>query len=208
MLSNVGPSTFDSLRVIWEKDLGSSFSNEEWLSVCSNIFPKSASISVCEQNYKFIHWTYLTPVRLHRIFPNCSQLCFKCKVDNGTVMHVFWDCDKIKMYWKEIHKIIQIIIGKTFVLSPKVYLLNCTMELCLDCDKESVLNFCIYLAKKCILLLWSTARVPSINMWLSQATTLLPLEKLTYDLHQRSEVFCHIWSSLWNFLEDAQWLSF
>lgn len=206
LLSNIGLSTFDSLRVIWEKDLGSIFSDEEWLSVCSNIYPKSTSISVHEQNYKCIHRIYLTPVRLHRIFPNCSQLCFKCKVDIGTVMHVFWDCDKIKMYWKEIHKITQKIIGKTFVLSPKVYLLNCTVELCLDRDKECVLNFCIYLAKKFILLLWSTAQIPSINMWLSQAATLLPLEKLTYDLHQRSEVFWHIWSSLWNFLEGTQWL--
>ncbi len=44
--------------------------------------------------------------------------------------------------------IFQKIIGKTFVLSPVVYLLNCTADLCLDCDKESLLNFCIYLAKK------------------------------------------------------------
>ncbi len=68
MLFNVGASSFDSLRVIWEKGIGSSFSDEEWLSVCSNIFPKSASISVHEQNYKFFHRIYLTPVRLHRIF--------------------------------------------------------------------------------------------------------------------------------------------
>lgn len=204
MLSNAGPSTLDSLRGTWERDFGSIFSDEEWQSVCSNIFPKSASVPVHEQNFKCIHRTYLTPVRLHRIFPNCSQLCFKCNMEIGTVMHVFWDCDKIKMYWKEIHKIIQKIIGKIFAMSPKVYLLNCTVDLGLDCDKECVLNFCIYLAKKCILLLWSTAQVPSVNMWLSQVSILLPLEKLTYDLHKKSEVFWKIWSSLWNFLEVSQ----
>lgn len=148
LLSNVGPSTFDSLRMIWENDLGSNFSDVEWLSVCTCVFPKGVSITAQEQNYKFIHRTYLTPVRLHKIFPNTSKLCFKCRSNIGTVMHVFWDCDKIKGYWKEIHMAVQKIIGKTFALSPNVYLLNCKAGLCLDCDKERVLNFCIYLAKK------------------------------------------------------------
>jgi len=51
LLSNVGLSTFDSLRVIWEKDLGSNFSDEEWLSVCTCVFPKGVSISAHKQNY-------------------------------------------------------------------------------------------------------------------------------------------------------------
>jgi len=93
------------------------------------------------QNQKSIH---LTPDRLHKMSPNYSQLCSKCRADNGTVMQVFCDCDKIKGYWKEMHKI----TGKMFALSPKVYLLNCKASLCLDGDKESVLNFCLYLARK------------------------------------------------------------
>lgn len=53
-------------------------------------------------------------------------------------MHVFWDCDKIKAYKKEIHKITQKIIGKTFALFPNVYLLNCKTDLCLDCDRVCI----------------------------------------------------------------------
>ncbi len=61
----------------------------------------------------------LTPVHLHRIFPNSSQLCFKHWHSDTCI---FGNCDKIKTYWKEIHKIIHKIIGNTFVLSPKLYL--------------------------------------------------------------------------------------
>lgn len=110
---------------------------------------------------------------------NGSIFGIKIGLDSRGTLYIFicrW-CFKIKIktFWKEIHRIIQKIIGKTFVLSSKVYLLNCTVDLCLDCDKECILNFCTYLAKKWILLLWSTAQVPSIDMWLSQKSSLLPL---------------------------------
>lgn len=51
LLSNVGLSTFDSLRAICEKDFGSPFSDKEWSSVCANIFPNNTSISAKEQNF-------------------------------------------------------------------------------------------------------------------------------------------------------------
>lgn len=203
MLSNVGSSSLDPLKLVWEKDFGTNLSDEDWVSACSSIYFRDASISNHEQSFKFIYRTYLTPVRLHKIFPNASQLCFKCKSNIGTVMHVFWDCDMIKTYWKEIHKAVQKIIGKSFALSPSIYLLNCKAELHLNHDQESVLHFCTFLARKCILLLWSTRHVPSVNMWLSQVATYLPLEKLTCDLHRKSNDFWRVWSPLWNFLEKV-----
>lgn len=204
MLSNVGTSSFDSLKVIWEKDFETNFSDEEWLSICSGVFFRNASISNHEQSFKFIYRTYLTPVRLHKIFPNVSQYCFKCKSNIGTVMHVFWDCDMIKTYWKEIHKMVQKIIGKSFELSPSIYLLNSKFELHLNHSLELVLHLCSFLARKCILLLWSTPHIPSTTMWLNQITTFLPLEKLTCDLRQRSDDFWRIWSPLWDFLENVR----
>ncbi len=40
--------------------------------------------------------------------------------------------------------------------------------------------------------LLSTPQIPSVSMWLNQAASLLPLEKLTYDVHQRSNDFWHL----------------
>lgn len=54
MLSNVTLSMFDYLMEIWGNNTGAPFSDEEWSSVCANVFPKGASTSTHEQNKKFI----------------------------------------------------------------------------------------------------------------------------------------------------------
>lgn len=38
----------------------------------------------------------------------------------------------------------------------------------------------VYRAKKCIVLLWSTPKVPSVELWFTQISVWFPLEKLTY----------------------------
>ena len=78
MLSDECLSSFASLKDIWERDLEEAIDQDVWLSVCSNLYPKCTSINIHELNFKFIHRFYLTPLRLHRIFPERSDLCFKC----------------------------------------------------------------------------------------------------------------------------------
>ncbi|KAF7709832.1 hypothetical protein HF521_016682, partial [Silurus meridionalis] len=93
-------SPLDPLRRVWERDMGQSFTDDEWLSIREEVFHKSISSSVHEQNFKFIYRIYLTPVRLHKMYPNVSRMCFKCKSEIGTLMHLFWDCKKIKPFWQ------------------------------------------------------------------------------------------------------------
>ncbi len=91
----------------------------------------------------------LTPVRLHRIFPNSSQLCFKHWHSDACI---FGNCDKIKTYWKEIHKIIHEIIGNTFVLSPKLYL----QQICFLTVIKNVYWFFYRLGHNIYTILWSS----------------------------------------------------
>jgi len=45
----------------------------------------------------------------------------------------------------------------------------------LDTDTESLLMILLFLAKKCML---STPQVQTVDMWISQISALIPLEKL------------------------------
>lgn len=49
-----------------------------------------------EHNYKFMHGMYLT-------HPNVSPRCRRCKTYIGLIMHIFWECRKLKHFWKEVH---------------------------------------------------------------------------------------------------------
>lgn len=66
---------------------------------------RSGSLSLPIASPKVLQFRFTNKIKI--------WLCFKCKVDIGTVMNVFWNCDKIKMYWKEIHKIIQLCENNT-----------------------------------------------------------------------------------------------
>lgn len=55
---------------------------------------RSGSLSLQIASPKVLQFRFTNKIKI--------WLCFKCKVDIGTVMNVFWNCDKIKMYWKEI----------------------------------------------------------------------------------------------------------
>lgn len=137
------------------------------------------------------------------MFPNVSQLCFKCKSDVGTLIHVFWSCSRVQAFWREVHFIIKKIIGKEFEMSPSLYLLYFHHNVIFDDDTARLMNILIYLARKCILLMWSTSEIPSVRMWLTEASTFLPLEKLTSDMHNRSDHFHRVWSPLCLYLENV-----
>lgn len=92
-------SGYDSLKLLWESNLEVTFNPVDWDKICSGVFPKCTSISIHEQNFTFFHQTYYTPVRLQRLFPNTSNLCFKCNIHKDTCIHLFWSCDRIQTLW-------------------------------------------------------------------------------------------------------------
>jgi len=200
LLAYSDSSVYDSLKPLWERDLGVQFGPDNWTRICDGIFPKCTSISIHEQNFKFFHRIYFTPVRLHKMFPGCSDLCFKCKTCKGTLFHVFWSRVLIQPFWKGVHSAIQEITGKHFILSPSLFLLNDIPIDLLDSDFKPLITTLIFLAKKCILLKWSTPQVPTISMWISQLSAFLPLEKLTYDLNHKQDEFRRLWEPLQSFL--------
>lgn len=49
--------------------------------------------------FKVIHRLHYSKVKLHKIFPDTSPLCERCKQDEGTLTHLFWTCPKLHVYW-------------------------------------------------------------------------------------------------------------
>lgn len=76
-------SGYDSLKLLWERDLDVTFTSLDWDNL-SETFPKCTSVSIHEQNFKFFHRTYYTAVRLQKMFPDTSHICYKCNTHKGT----------------------------------------------------------------------------------------------------------------------------
>uniref|UniRef100_A0A3Q3H395 Reverse transcriptase domain-containing protein n=2 Tax=Kryptolebias marmoratus TaxID=37003 RepID=A0A3Q3H395_KRYMA len=201
LLSGSDSSAYDAMKLVWEHDLGLKFDLADWEEICIGIFPSCTSISIHEQNFKFFYRTYYTPVRLRRMFPDTSDLCCKCKTHRGTFIHLFWSCNRIQVFWKAVHLMIQEIFGKRFPLTPSFCLFNHTSEILYNADTKHLLVTLLFLAKKCILLRWLAPQAPTVDMWISQISDIVLVEKLTHDLHQRSDRFWGIWDPIQSFLQ-------
>lgn len=63
----------------WGKDLQKEISIVEWHS--THVLMKSISINsaIRENFYKLRQRWYMTPVRVHKMFPEIDNLCWRCK---------------------------------------------------------------------------------------------------------------------------------
>ena len=50
--------------------------------------------------YKWLMWTYVTPIDLDRYNTNLTDVCTKCMEFRGTLFHCIWQCGMIKIYQK------------------------------------------------------------------------------------------------------------
>ncbi|CAH2223038.1 Hypothetical predicted protein, partial [Pelobates cultripes] len=64
-----------------EKDCDITLSDTEWLHVLNGLSKRTKCFSHVEAHRKLMHRWYMTPQRLHQLFPTISPLCWRCKSD-------------------------------------------------------------------------------------------------------------------------------
>ena len=189
-------SSLTSLRNIWQKDMGRAFDEDQWDTICQNVFSSLSCNKITEQNYKFMHRVYLTPLRLSKMFPNSSPRCHRCKTCTGSIMHVFWECRKLKHFWKAVHDLTVKIVKTPLDITPTRYLFGTELDKTLDTTCRKRIIIMSYIAKKCILLNWNQQRPPSFNLFKKILNETLRLEQRTYALKNKGDAFRRIWEPL------------
>ena len=61
--------------------------------------------------------------------------------------------------------------------------------------QRTFVDLSVLMAKRVIALSWKNTRSPSINRWLSELSTTLPLEKIPYTIKHQQPHFHQIWDS-------------
>lgn len=110
----------------WEQDLNIDLTTEEWTHVHNHIHKGSLNISTQENRYKIFTKWYRTPDKIHKFHPNLPPLCWRCNASIGTLLHIWWECPLIQIYWTEIHRLITQITTYTPDFTPAQYLLHHT----------------------------------------------------------------------------------
>jgi len=138
-----------------------------------------------------IHRVYYTPVRLHAFKSNYSELCPRCKVQRGTLLHMLWSCPDFEVYWEGVLEIIGTVVGTNILRDPRLILLGDTSLL----DERRGINLrfvrlALLAAIKCITLKWKDSKPPTTSMWTTEVSSNVPLEKIAFCLKKRQDLFC------------------
>ena len=186
----------------WETDLNYRFDSEKWADLCEKVQHFSFSNKHILTQFNLLHRIYFTPERMHRIDCTRSQYCPRCKVEIGSLVHMFWSCSKLSGYWKGVLGALSRIVRITIPYDPKLTLLGDT-SLMPRCTNHilRLVKIALATANKCIALKWKDETPPQTSLWFRELTSCIPSEQIMYNLKEKPEDFERIWRKLIDFNE-------
>ncbi|XP_040178291.1 uncharacterized protein LOC120910599, partial [Rana temporaria] len=107
----------------WERDLGVTFTENQKGKIFEFNHKASLASKYQEGGYKILSRWYRTPEVLNQIFPQASNLCWRCSKEEGTLIHIFWNCEGVKEFWRMVSEEIEEITEMSLGENPAVYLL-------------------------------------------------------------------------------------
>lgn len=176
----------------WERDLGIQLTEKQVERVLFFTFKTSICSNHQEAGFKILSQWYYTPVRLHRMFPQSSDLCWRCGEEVGTLLHIFWSCKRLTSFWSEVHRIVQKFTDRELPKSPEFFLLH-HREIPSKTYRKSILPLLSTAAKSCIPLLWKQTEPPAVAMWLKKIADIYKMEDLIATDKGNSEKFLKKW---------------
>lgn len=187
----------------WKNDLQSDISIEDWEETCLLAQTQTINTRCKLLQYKWLFRTYITPVKLHHFNSNIPDYCTKCMDEVGTLLHCMWSCQKLQIFWKEVLDLISKLTGKVVPVEAKICLLHIYPEnFSVTVKKRKLINFCLLQAKRVIALKWKEMQGPTLGQWITELSSNLALEKLTYMARGKVEDFNKMWSSFLTFMNN------
>ena len=69
--------------------------------------------------------------------------------------------------------------------------------------KKKMVSLCLLQARRSIALCWKNVNGPTLDFWLSNLTSSLALERLTYTIRKKTSEFKDIWERFLDFVKHG-----
>lgn len=180
-------------RSCWEADMGTELGDEFWL----NAFISAKKIFTCnklrENQYRILHRLQRTPHFMHKISPQNSPFCIKCKNSVGTYYHCVWQCPLILRFWKNVATELCSIFHRPIPVVPTLFLLGYSLGPNMLPGQMELLCKLLHMARRCILLQWIQVQPPSVTQWYRETFKVFPMERLSALAKGNSNTFYETW---------------
>ena len=191
----------ENLRLIWQRDLGCE--KEKWSSIISKVGWATRDIRSKCIHYKILHRFYYTPVKLFRIGLVEDKRCWKCKGEDGTFLHAFWECPVVVPFWKEVLGKLGEWVGLPLPECPRLCLLGDDTNLPQGVTKaqHALVTAGFVTASRLILRNWKSSSTPVLTDWTQLMTETASFE---YSIARRNNVkgkFHLIWDYFYLYIK-------
>lgn len=160
----------------WEEELGASVDSEKVKRILEATHGTPVDSKTRESNYKCLTRWYMTPVRVSAFSPDKSPNCWRGCATPGSMSHLWWECPKIKNFWQEVIKIIEVITGKAIPFDPWDCLFH-RSEGGMRWYKTSIIPVLLNSAKNIIPKKWQKQDAPRIGEWVANVNETYALER-------------------------------
>ena len=180
------------VKTKWEKEIGEEISDETWLEMW-----KWHQTTTQSQKWREFTWKnqicyFITPLITSRQL-STQQICWRqCGEITPNHTHVFWSCRKVEPFWREVHADICWILGYGIPFSCRALYLG-ELEEWVTKEDQCLVKIILAASKKTITKNWLKIDRPSTKQWLSIVEEIKEMEKLTYKLKIKEELFVRNW---------------
>ena len=135
---------------------------------------------------------------------NGSSQCWQnCGCRAAGHYHVFWECPNIQNYWKDIHKAIQDVFNTHIPFDFKIMYLSYIPPELSAIDKY-FMGALLAAGKKALTKRWMLQTGPTIDNWIDVTIEIYTMEKVTFSLNLKLDVFMTHWEKWVHFIRPLR----
>lgn len=123
------------------------------------------------------------------------------------MIHIWWECESIQTFWREVHSIIEQVTTYTLNYSPAQYLLHHTTLYKHDYHNSLAMHM-VNAMRLCIPIHWRSTDIPTIREWLVRISKIEEMEEMILTAQERIQKFTTKWACWTHFKTPECYKSF
>uniref|UniRef100_A0A670ITK0 Reverse transcriptase domain-containing protein n=1 Tax=Podarcis muralis TaxID=64176 RepID=A0A670ITK0_PODMU len=172
------------VMVKWAMDLGHNIEYKKWSKLWNEGLKFTASAAIRENLVKMVYRWYLTPEKLSRMYKTADKICWRCKIKEGSFMHMWWTCEEIKKFWDQVYNELKKILRYTFPKDPEAFLLGMVGKEIQEKDKI-LFQYSTAAARILIAQNWKSTNPPSVKDWQLKLFDFIELARMTQRIRDK-----------------------
>lgn len=102
MLRKHQAPNYEGVRLTWEKDFETSINEHTWKKTVQSWYSIARDMQTRLMAFKIMNRNFWTPSKMSRLGLREDEVCWRCKKERGTLVHMLYGCVMVCDFWSAI----------------------------------------------------------------------------------------------------------